>query len=97
MQVSLTPAANKFMSQLLARGYNDPAKVVEIALERLAQEDVDSVSEEQHSAEADAETLALFLDLVSNDIKTHPETVEPYTEAMSDEDDDLLSGVVVAS
>lgn len=37
MHISLTPAANQFLNQLLAAGYDDPAAIIETALEKMAQ------------------------------------------------------------
>jgi antitoxin PrlF len=39
--------------------------------------------------------LSLFLDLITKDALTNPENLEAYTEEMSDEDDELLAGVVI--
>jgi hypothetical protein len=41
MQVSLTPTADQLVTQLLALGYDDPAQLIEIALERMAQTEAD--------------------------------------------------------
>jgi hypothetical protein len=46
MQVSLTPEADRLMSQLLALGYANPAELIEIALERMVQAEVDLESSE---------------------------------------------------
>jgi antitoxin PrlF len=48
-------------------------------------------------AESDSDDLmlSLFLDFITKDALTNPEQLEAYTEAMSDEDDELLAGVVV--
>ena len=40
--------------------------------------------------------LSLFLDLITKDALTNPQNLEAYTQAMSDEDDELLAGVVAA-
>lgn len=40
MHVALTPAADQFLNQLLAAGYDDPAAIIEIALEKLAQAEI---------------------------------------------------------
>jgi antitoxin PrlF len=37
--------------------------------------------------------LSLFLDLISKDILQNPTNLEPYTEAMSQADEELLTGV----
>jgi hypothetical protein len=46
MQVSLTPVADQLIQQLLARGYDDPAQLIEIALERMIQAEDDQESPE---------------------------------------------------
>lgn len=46
MQVSLTPAADRLINQLLACGYDDPAQLIEIALERMVQAEDDQDSPE---------------------------------------------------
>lgn len=43
----------------------------------------------------DSSLLSLFLDLAWKDIQSNPSALEPYTEEMSAEDDELLAGVVV--
>jgi hypothetical protein len=48
-QVPLTTAANQYLSLLLEQGYEDPGHIVEIALERMAQEE--GVDDEEKSAE----------------------------------------------
>ena len=40
MNVPLTPAAENFVNQMLAAGYDNPAEVVEIALQRLVEEEL---------------------------------------------------------
>ena len=47
--------------------------------------------------ESDAEDLmlSLFLDFITKDALTHPEQLEAYTAEMADEDDELLTGVVL--
>jgi antitoxin PrlF len=39
--------------------------------------------------------LSLFLDFITKDALTNPENSEAYTEEMSDDDDELLAGVVI--
>jgi antitoxin PrlF len=39
--------------------------------------------------------LSLFLDFITKDALTNPENLEAYTEEMSDDDDELLAGVVI--
>ena len=39
--------------------------------------------------------LGLFLDFITKDALTNPQNLEAYTEAMADEDDRLLAGVVI--
>jgi antitoxin PrlF len=46
-------------------------------------------------SDSDDLMLSLFLDFITKDALTNPEQLEAYTEAMSDEDDELLAGVVV--
>jgi hypothetical protein len=46
MQVSLTPTADQLVTQLLALGYDDPAQLIEIALERMVQTEIDHGSPE---------------------------------------------------
>ena len=45
MQVSLTPASDKIIEQMMALGYADPASLIETALERLAQEELAEAEE----------------------------------------------------
>jgi antitoxin PrlF len=45
--------------------------------------------------EAEDLMLGLFLDFIAKDALTNPEHMEAYTEEMADEDDELLTGVVV--
>jgi len=47
--------------------------------------------------ESDAEDLmlSLFLDFITKDALTHPEQSEAYTAEMADEDDELLTGVII--
>lgn len=40
MQVSLTSASNKIIEQMMALGYEDPAALIEAALERMAYEEM---------------------------------------------------------
>jgi hypothetical protein len=40
MQVSLSPTADKLITQIMSLGFNDPVAVIEIALERMAQEEL---------------------------------------------------------
>jgi hypothetical protein len=40
MQVSLTSASNKIIEQMMALGYEDPAALIEVALERMAHEEM---------------------------------------------------------
>jgi hypothetical protein len=40
MQVSLTSASNKIIEQMMALGYEDPAALIEAALERMAHEEM---------------------------------------------------------
>jgi hypothetical protein len=40
MQVSLSPNANKLIAQMMALGFDDPATLVEVALERMAQQEL---------------------------------------------------------
>lgn len=42
--------------------------------------------------EENPETLALFLNLAMEDIDSNPSSLQPYTEEMAAEDDELLSG-----
>jgi antitoxin PrlF len=46
-------------------------------------------------SESDDLILSLFLDLITKDALTNPENLEVYTQEMSDEDDELLVGVVI--
>lgn len=48
-------------------------------------------------ADSDSEDLmlGLFLDFITKDALTNSEHLKAYTEAMADEDDELLAGVVV--
>lgn len=39
--------------------------------------------------------LSLFLDFITKNALTNPENLEAYTEEMSDDDDELLAGVVI--
>ncbi|MBW4526324.1 MAG: hypothetical protein KME18_14175 [Phormidium tanganyikae FI6-MK23] len=39
MQLSLTPNADRLIAQMMALGFADPATLVEIALERMAQQE----------------------------------------------------------
>jgi antitoxin PrlF len=39
--------------------------------------------------------LRLFLDLITKDALSNPSNLEPYTESMSQEDDELLAGVQI--
>ncbi|NJK61694.1 MAG: hypothetical protein HC921_02530 [Synechococcaceae cyanobacterium SM2_3_1] len=39
--------------------------------------------------------LSLFLDLITKDALRNPANLEPYTEAISQEDDELLAGVQI--
>ena len=39
--------------------------------------------------------LSLFLDLITKDALSNPQHLEAYTQSMSDEDDELLAGVVI--
>lgn len=40
MNVPLTPAAENFVNQMLAAGYDNPVEVVEIALQRLVEQEL---------------------------------------------------------
>jgi hypothetical protein len=40
MQVSLSPTADRLIEQMMALGYNDPVSLIEMALERMAQEEM---------------------------------------------------------
>lgn len=40
MQVFLTPHADQLIEQMKALGYDDPAALIEVALERMAQEEL---------------------------------------------------------
>jgi antitoxin PrlF len=46
-------------------------------------------------SDSDDLMLSLFLDLITKDALTNPENLEAYTEEMSDDDDELLAGVVI--
>jgi antitoxin PrlF len=39
--------------------------------------------------------LTLFLDFITKDALTNPQKLEAYTQAMADEDDELLAGVAI--
>jgi hypothetical protein len=41
MQVSLTPHADKLVAQMMQLGFDNPAALIEVALERMAQEELD--------------------------------------------------------
>jgi hypothetical protein len=45
MQVSLTSASNKIIEQMMALGYEDPAALIEAALERMAHEEMAELDE----------------------------------------------------
>jgi hypothetical protein len=45
MQVSLSPTADKLISQIMTLGFNDPVAIIEVALERMAQEEWGAVEE----------------------------------------------------
>jgi antitoxin PrlF len=47
------------------------------------------------ASDAEDLMLSLFLDLITKDALTNPENLEAYTEEMSDDDDELLAGVVI--
>jgi len=40
MQVSLTPNSDKLIGQMMALGFDNPATLVEVALERMAQQEL---------------------------------------------------------
>ena len=46
MQVFLTPHADQLIEQMKALGYDDPAALIEIALERMAQEELADCEQE---------------------------------------------------
>jgi antitoxin PrlF len=49
----------------------------------------------EQTSESDDLMLSLFLDFITKDALTNPENLEAYTEEMSDDDDELLAGVVI--
>jgi hypothetical protein len=46
MQVSLTPHADKLVAQMMQLGFDNPAALIEVALERMAQEELEAADEE---------------------------------------------------
>lgn len=40
MQVSLSPNSDRIIEQMMALGYDDPASLIEVALERMAKEEI---------------------------------------------------------
>lgn len=52
-------------------------------------------AEQVAAFEEDEKTLALFLNFAMKDIHDNPSSLEPYTEEMAAEDDELLAGVEV--
>lgn len=46
MQVSLTPHADKLVAQMMQLGFDNPAALIEVALERMAQEELEADDEE---------------------------------------------------
>ena len=46
-------------------------------------------------ADEDDLILSLFLDLITKDALANPQHLEAYTQAMADEDDELLAGVSI--
>jgi Arc/MetJ-type ribon-helix-helix transcriptional regulator len=40
MQVSLSPASDKIIEQMVSLGYSDPVSLIEMALQRMAQEEM---------------------------------------------------------
>lgn len=46
MQVFLTPHADQLIEQMKALGYDDPAALIEVALERMAQEELADCEQE---------------------------------------------------
>jgi hypothetical protein len=79
------PAQNKKITgRYLAKrsnGFAAPSQRCGILVERIEQEN--------------PAILGKFLDLVWRDIQKNPSSLEAYTEEMSQEDDELLAGVVI--
>ena len=46
MQVSLTPHADKLVAQMMQLGFDNPAALIEVALERMAQEELEEAGDE---------------------------------------------------
>jgi hypothetical protein len=46
MQVSLTPHADALIARMMQLGFDNPAALIEVALERMAQEELEATSEE---------------------------------------------------
>jgi hypothetical protein len=46
MQVFLTPYADKLIAQMMQLGFDNPAALIEVALERMAQEELEAADEE---------------------------------------------------
>ena len=46
MQVSLTPHADKLVAQMMQLGFDNPAALIEVALERMAQEELEEPDDE---------------------------------------------------
>jgi antitoxin PrlF len=46
-------------------------------------------------SDSDDLMLSLFLDLITKDALTNPENLEAYTQEMSDDDDELITGVAI--
>jgi hypothetical protein len=45
LQVSLTPHANQLIAQMMQLGFDNPAALIEVALERMAQEELTAADE----------------------------------------------------